>query len=170
EEGFASSAHAFLAIENLPWRAELYGYGNKRQQRQRRYQSDERHRKVQRTSRKNVLKRNPSANISQLGFKFSTSILPLILSSHEVASSTFTPSSRRFSNSSTGSVPRRSGIATMTRCTPLSRTRSNKWAPTDSRVTSPSRSPVHPTTSMPSSERCRSPFRSRWARSPVPST
>ena len=66
-----------------------------------------------------MLKRNPSAKISQLGYNCSTSILPEIFSSHEVASSTFTPPSRRSSNSSTGSVPRRSGMATITRCTPF---------------------------------------------------
>ena len=55
--------------------------------------------------RKKTLKRNPSAKISQLGYSCSTSIRPEIFSSHEVASSIFTPASRRSSNSSTGRVP-----------------------------------------------------------------
>ena len=68
-----------------------------------------------RNNEKPALKRNPSAKSNQLGLSCSTSILPDIFSSHEVASSIFTPCSRSFSNSLTGKVPRRSGMATITR-------------------------------------------------------
>ena len=56
------------------------------------------------------------------------------------------------------SVPRRSGIATITRCTPLCRAKPTRCDATDSRVSSPSIFPVHPTTSIPRVERCRRPF------------
>jgi len=84
-------------------------------------------------------------------------------SSQDVASSTFTPSRRKSNNSSTGKVPRRSGIATITRCTPSPPVQAKQMRCHGFPVSSPATSPVPSTTSIPMVARTRSPFTSRCA-------